>query len=117
MSKDLVAYGIYPIVSRSSAHSSRSGPPDSATATSRRFFPNAIEPLVISRMGSNSKAPEGFTAGAGTGAAVGGVLGWLVGIGALAIPGIGPIVASSARSWLRWLARVPLAQPAVLLVV
>jgi hypothetical protein len=42
----------------------------------------------------NSKAPEGFTAGAGTGAALGGVLGWLVGIGALAIPGIGAIAAA-----------------------
>ena len=42
----------------------------------------------------NTKAPEGIAAGAGTGAAVGGVLGWLVGIGALAIPGIGPLVAA-----------------------
>jgi hypothetical protein len=32
--------------------------------------------------------------GAGTGAAIGGVLGWLVGIGAIAIPGIGPLVAA-----------------------
>jgi hypothetical protein len=42
----------------------------------------------------NTKAPEGIAAGAGTGAAVGGVLGWLVGVGALAIPGIGPLVAA-----------------------
>ena len=42
----------------------------------------------------NTKAPEGVAAGAGTGAAVGGVLGWLVGIGAIAIPGIGPLVAA-----------------------
>src|SRR5579862_2590689 len=42
----------------------------------------------------NTKAPEGATAGAGTGAVVGGALGWLVGIGALAIPGIGPFVAA-----------------------
>ena len=35
----------------------------------------------------NTKAPEGATTGAGTGAVVGGALGWLVGIGALAIPG------------------------------
>ena len=40
----------------------------------------------------NTKAPEGIAAGAG--AAVGGVLGWLVGIGAIAIPGIGPLVAA-----------------------
>jgi len=41
-----------------------------------------------------TKAPEGATAGAGTGVAVGGVLGWLAGIGALAIPGIGPFIAA-----------------------
>ncbi|HLX44845.1 MAG TPA: hypothetical protein VKR43_15470 [Bryobacteraceae bacterium] len=42
----------------------------------------------------NSKAPEGATAGAGTGAIVGGALGWLAGIGALAIPGLGPFIAA-----------------------
>jgi hypothetical protein len=42
----------------------------------------------------NTKAPEGIATGAGSGAAVGGVLGWLVGIGAIAIPGVGPLVAA-----------------------
>jgi hypothetical protein len=41
-----------------------------------------------------TKAPEGATAGAGTGAVVGGALGWLAGIGALAIPGVGPFIAA-----------------------
>lgn len=41
-----------------------------------------------------TKAPEGATAGAGTGAVLGGALGWLAGIGALAIPGVGPLVAA-----------------------
>jgi ActD protein len=41
-----------------------------------------------------TKAPEGVTAGAGAGAVVGGTLGWLAGIGALAIPGIGPFIAA-----------------------
>jgi hypothetical protein len=41
-----------------------------------------------------SKAPEGAGTGAATGMAVGGALGWLVGIGALAIPGLGPFVAA-----------------------
>ncbi len=39
-------------------------------------------------------APEGAAAGAGTGAVVGGTLGWLAGIGALAIPGLGPFIAA-----------------------
>jgi len=42
----------------------------------------------------NTKAPEGATAGAGTGVVLGGALGWLVGIGALAIPGLGPFIAA-----------------------
>jgi len=42
----------------------------------------------------NTKAPEGATAGAGTGAVVGGTLGLLAGIGALAIPGLGPFIAA-----------------------
>jgi hypothetical protein len=42
----------------------------------------------------STKAPEGATAGAGTGVVVGGSLGWLMGIGALAIPGLGPFIAA-----------------------
>jgi len=42
----------------------------------------------------NTKAPEGATAGAVSGATVGGVLGLLAGIGALAIPGVGPLIAA-----------------------
>jgi hypothetical protein len=41
-----------------------------------------------------TKAPEGATAGAGTGAVLGGALGLLAGIGALAIPGVGPLIAA-----------------------
>jgi hypothetical protein len=42
----------------------------------------------------HTKAPEGAAAGASTGVVVGGTLGWLAGIGALAIPGVGPLVAA-----------------------
>lgn len=41
-----------------------------------------------------TKAPEGAVTGAGTGVVVGGVLGWLTGIGMLAIPGVGPFMAA-----------------------
>ena len=41
-----------------------------------------------------TKAPEGATAGAATGGVTGGVLGLLAGIGALAIPGVGPFIAA-----------------------
>ncbi len=42
----------------------------------------------------NSKAPEGATTGGLAGGIAGGVLGWLTGIGALAIPGVGPLIAA-----------------------
>jgi hypothetical protein len=42
----------------------------------------------------NTKAPEGTATGAATGGVLGGTLGVLVGIGALAIPGLGPFVAA-----------------------
>jgi len=42
-----------------------------------------------------TKAPEGATLGGGTGAVIGGALGWLVGIGAIAtIPAFGPLIAA-----------------------
>ncbi len=42
----------------------------------------------------DTKAPEGTTAGATAGGVIGGTLGVLAGVGALAIPGIGPFIAA-----------------------
>jgi hypothetical protein len=42
----------------------------------------------------STKAPEGTATGATTGGVVGGTLGLLAGIGALAIPGVGPLIAA-----------------------
>ena len=42
----------------------------------------------------DTKAPEGATVGVSAGGAVGGALGLLAGIGALAIPGVGPLIAA-----------------------
>ena len=42
----------------------------------------------------STKAPEGTTAGATTGGIIGGTLGLLTGLGMLAIPGVGPIIAA-----------------------
>ncbi len=41
-----------------------------------------------------TKAPEGAATGAGTGGVVGGTVGLLAGLGALAIPGVGPFIAA-----------------------
>jgi len=65
------------------------------------FTNNDISALLPDRRGTkdfahehNTKAPEGATAGGLAGMGVGAALGWLVGVGALAIPGIGPFIAA-----------------------
>src|SRR6202521_5450088 len=65
------------------------------------FSENDISVLFPDKGGSrdfaheqHTKAPEGAATGAGSGAVLGGALGWLVGIGALAIPGVGPFIAA-----------------------
>lgn len=65
------------------------------------FRPTDVSVLFPDNVGTkefahekHTKAPEGVAAGAASGAVVGGTLGWLVGIGALAIPGIGPFIAA-----------------------
>src|SRR5262245_55679850 len=65
------------------------------------FSANDISVLFPDKTGTkdfahehHTKAPEGAAAGAGTGGILGGALGWLVGIGALAIPGLGPFIAA-----------------------
>ena len=65
------------------------------------FSSNDISALFPDKGGSrdfaheqNTKAPEGATAGATAGGLLGGTLGWLAGIGALAIPGVGPLIAA-----------------------
>jgi hypothetical protein len=65
-------------------------------------FPRSdVSVLLPSKSGSkdfahehNTKAPEGAIAGVGAGGVVGGTLGLLAGIGALAIPGVGPLIAA-----------------------
>jgi hypothetical protein len=42
----------------------------------------------------NTKAPEGTTTGVTAGGVIGGTLGLLAGIGSLAIPGVGPLIAA-----------------------
>jgi hypothetical protein len=65
------------------------------------FTANDISVLFPDRSGTrdfaheqHTKAPEGAVTGAAGGGVLGGALGWLVGIGALAIPGVGPFIAA-----------------------
>jgi hypothetical protein len=65
------------------------------------FSENDVSVLFPDKQGTkdfaheqNTKAPEGAATGAAGGAVLGGALGWIVGIGALAIPGLGPFIAA-----------------------
>jgi hypothetical protein len=94
MASDLVAYGIYP--DRESFERAIEG---LRTAGFRNSDISVILPERDRTTRDlaheiNTKTPEGIATGAGSGAAVGGILGWLVGIGAIAIPGVGPLVAA-----------------------
>jgi hypothetical protein len=83
-------------------YSTRTGVESAVLAFKDSGFSNSdISVLLPENLGSkeiatdkSTKAPEGATAGAGSGAIIGGALGWLAGIGALAIPGIGPFIAA-----------------------
>ncbi|HEV7123564.1 MAG TPA: hypothetical protein VGN24_09090 [Rhodanobacter sp.] len=65
------------------------------------FLSDDISALLPDKRGTkdfahehNTKAPEGATTGGIAGLGVGAALGWLAGIGALAIPGVGPFIAA-----------------------
>ncbi len=65
------------------------------------FSDNDISVLFPDKTGTkdfahehHTKAPEGAAAGAGGGGILGGALGWLAGIGILAVPGAGPFLAA-----------------------
>src|SRR5579872_6178926 len=91
--KNTAVFGIYP---------DYAGVEDAVDALRAAGFRNTdISVLFPENQGTkdfahekNTKAPEGTATGAGTGAVIGGTLGWLAGIGALAIPGVGPLIAA-----------------------
>ena len=91
--KNTAAFGIYP------NNSAAERAVDQLIAAG--FSNQDVSVLMADRQGSkdfaaekNTKAPEGATTGVGVGGAVGGTLGLLAGIGALAIPGVGPLIAA-----------------------
>jgi CBS domain-containing protein len=93
MAKNIAVFGIY-----SSRESAEEGV---ATLRAAGFRNTDISILFPENAGSKdlahekaTKAPEGATAGASSGAIIGGALGWLAGIGTLAIPGLGPFIAA-----------------------
>jgi hypothetical protein len=91
--KNTAAFGIYP--TRAAVENAV----DTLKAEGYRntdisvLFPQSVGTKDLAHK-KNTKAPEAAAAGAGTGAVIGGTLGWLAGIGALAIPGLGPFIAA-----------------------
>jgi hypothetical protein len=91
--KNMAAFGIYPDQTTVS---------EAVDALKHAGFRNTdVSVLFPENTGSkdfahekHTKAPEGAATGGVAGGVIGGALGWLVGIGALAIPGIGPFVAA-----------------------
>lgn len=91
--KNTAVFGIY---------SSRTNAEEAVDALRAGGFRNTdISALFPDNVGTkdfahemHTKAPEGTAAGVTSGAVLGGVLGWLAGIGLLAIPGIGPLIAA-----------------------
>src|SRR5262244_576112 len=91
--KKTAAFGIY---------STRNGAEQAADAlVSAGFSSGDISVLLPENLGTReigtekaTKAPEGATAGASSGAVLGGALGLLAGMGAIAIPGVGPLIAA-----------------------
>ena len=91
--KNTAAFGIFP--SRSDAEMAVS------ELTAAGFSNQDVSVLMADKGGTrefatekNTKAPEGTTTGAGVGGTVGGTIGLLAGIGAIAIPGVGPLIAA-----------------------
>lgn len=91
--KNTAAFGIF--MSRASAEAAV----DQLKAAG--FSTQDVSVLLSDKDGShefatekNTKAPEGAATGVGVGGTVGGALGLLAGIGALAIPGVGPLIAA-----------------------
>lgn len=91
--KNTAVFGIYP----SSAQAERAVD----TLISAGFTKSNISVLLADTRSTrefahekDTKAPEGTAAGATLGGVVGGTLGILAGIGALAIPGVGPLIAA-----------------------
>jgi hypothetical protein len=91
--KNTAVFGLYPSVERAERAVDE--------LVSARFSSADVSVLMADNQGAKdfahekqTKAPEGTTTGVAAGGAVGGTLGLLAGIGALAIPGVGPFIAA-----------------------
>ena len=91
--KKTAVFGLYPTVERAEQAVDK--------LVNVGFSNGDVSVLMADNQGSKdfahekqTKAPEGTTTGVAAGGTIGGTLGLLAGIGALAIPGVGPFIAA-----------------------
>ncbi len=91
--KKIAVFGIYSTridVERATEALNTAGFPASDISV---LMPSSLNGAVDMGVEANTKAPEGAVAGVTTGGAIGGALGVLAGLGLLAVPGVGPLLA------------------------
>ncbi|HYV99448.1 MAG TPA: hypothetical protein VE967_18465 [Gemmatimonadaceae bacterium] len=91
MGKNKAAFGIYSTTDQLRAGVSALESAGFRTTDISVLYPESLGTKELATE-KHSKAPEGATAGAVTGAVVGGGLAWLAAAGTIAIPGIGPLL-------------------------
>ena len=92
-SKKMAVFGIYPTGAQAERAVDRLLATGFASADISVLLPDSKSTKEFAHH-KDTKAPEGTTVGVTAGGAIGGTLGVLAGIGALAIPGIGPFIAA-----------------------
>jgi hypothetical protein len=92
-SNNPVAFGIYPSVS-SAERAVNALMADGFASSDISVLLKEPQSTKEFAQANDTTAPEGANTGAATGGVIGGTLGLLAGMGAMAIPGIGPLIAA-----------------------
>ena len=91
--KNMAVFGIYNSISQAERAVEVISPPGFSSNDISELLPDNQSTREFAHE-KNTKAPEGTATGATAGGAIGGTLGLLAGIGMLAIPGVGPLIAA-----------------------
>src|SRR5580692_9117001 len=92
-SKKIAVFGIYPLQSQAERAVDALMAAGFTSANISVLLPDTQSTQAFAHH-KDTKAPEGTAVGVTAGGAIGGVLGLLAGIGMLAIPGVGPLIAA-----------------------
>src|SRR5580698_6093491 len=92
-SKKMAVFGIYPLQSQAEIAVDAFMAAGFASSAISVLLPDTQSTQAFAHH-KDTEAPEGTAVGVTAGGAIGGVLGLLAGIGMLAIPGVGPLIAA-----------------------